>query len=37
MAVRYAVGLPTVGAFGDVHTLVDLVRRLVARRHRRGR
>ena len=24
MVMNYAVGLPTVGGFGDVHTLVDL-------------
>jgi len=31
MAVKYAVGLPTVGEFGDVHTLLDLA--VAAERH----
>jgi alkanesulfonate monooxygenase SsuD/methylene tetrahydromethanopterin reductase-like flavin-dependent oxidoreductase (luciferase family) len=31
MAMSYAVGLPTVGAFGDVHALVDLA--VAAERH----
>jgi alkanesulfonate monooxygenase SsuD/methylene tetrahydromethanopterin reductase-like flavin-dependent oxidoreductase (luciferase family) len=31
MVMNYAVGLPTVGGFGDVHTLVDLA--VAAERH----